>query len=177
VRSQSPARPRAAGLLLGLALCAPILVTLAAGSLPFPVDLVARYEPHRSAAAELGLEVTSHPIQHEIATLLLPQRKLVRDALLAGRWPHWNASVAGGMPLAAAAQAAPFWPTTLLTIWLPLGLGLSLDIAARLVFAGLGATLLARELGARTPGSFAAGLAFGLGGFVTFWVARQPRVP
>jgi hypothetical protein len=154
---------------LSLLVAAPVAVVMVRGGVPLPIDLIARHAPHRAAASALGLSVESAPIQHELATLLLPQRVLVREALAAGRWPHWDPSVHGGMPLAGASQAAPLWPTSLLVMPVPLPLGLGLDLVLRLLVAGLGAFLLARDLGSRPLAAMAAGVGLGLGGFTLFF--------
>lgn len=156
--------------LLALLIAGPLVGVAGNGRVPLPIDLIARSEPYAATAREAGLAPpASHSISHELVTLLLPQRQLVREAFARGEWPHWNPTVHGGMPLAAAGQAAPLWPTTLLTLLLPVGLGLALDFALRLLLAGLGATLLARDRGVQPLAAVAAGVGYGLGGFTVFF--------
>lgn len=156
-------------LVLALLVATPLVVVIVGGDVPLPIDLGARHQPHRGAAEALGLSIESPGISIEVATLLVPQREQVREALQTRRWPHWNATVHGGMPLAGASQAAPLWPMSLLVTPLPLALGLGLDLVLRLLVAGLGAFLLARELGSRPLAAVAAGVGFGLGGFTLFF--------
>jgi hypothetical protein len=86
-----------------------------------------------------------------------PLRHHTAAALISGRLPFWNPYVMLGVPHAANPQAALFYPGTILGFLLPVVTSLVWDQIAHLLWAGLGAFLLARS--ARLPRAGAAALA------------------
>ncbi|HET7294722.1 MAG TPA: YfhO family protein [Vicinamibacteria bacterium] len=85
-------------------------------------------------------------------------------ALRAGDWPLWNPYPAFGEPLLGVANAQVAYPTT----WLALALSPESTHATLVVLhtflAGLGASLLARELGVSGGGALLAGALWSAGG-------------
>jgi hypothetical protein len=86
-----------------------------------------------------------------------PLRHLTAAALIAGRLPFWNPYVLLGLPHAANPQTVLFYPCSILGFLLPAVTALVWDQILHLLWAGLGAFLLARS--ARLPRAAAAALA------------------
>ena len=86
-----------------------------------------------------------------------PLRHHTAAALIEGRLPFWNPYVLLGIPHAANPQAALFYPASILGFLLPIMTALAWDQILHLLWAGLGAFLLARS--ARLPRAAAASLA------------------
>lgn len=86
-----------------------------------------------------------------------PLRHHTAAAISEGRLPFWNPYVMLGVPHAANPQAALFYPAAVLGFLLPVMTALVWDQILHLLWAGLGAFLLARS--ARLPRAPAAALA------------------
>ncbi|MBI4061451.1 MAG: hypothetical protein HY403_08485 [Elusimicrobia bacterium] len=86
-----------------------------------------------------------------------PLRHHTAAALVEGRLPFWNPYVMLGVPHAANPQAALFYPAAVLSFLLPVMTALVWDQILHLLWAALGAFLLARS--ARLPRAGAAALA------------------
>lgn len=98
--------------------------------------------------------------------IFAPQRWLVEEALRSCRLPLWNPYSATGIPLFADAIHGVLHPVSILTAWLQTGRSVDLLIASYVVCAGLGAALLARELGTSLAAAALAGVAYGASGYV-----------
>jgi len=86
-----------------------------------------------------------------------PLRHHTAAALIEGRLPFWNPYIMLGVPHAANPQTALFYPASILGFLLPVMTALAWDQILHLLWAGLGAFLLARF--ARLPRAAAAALA------------------
>jgi hypothetical protein len=86
-----------------------------------------------------------------------PLRHHTAAALASGRIPFWNPYIMLGVPHAANPQTALFYPASVLGFILPVVTSLVWDQILHLLWAGLGAFLLARS--ARLPRAAAASLA------------------
>ncbi len=86
-----------------------------------------------------------------------PLRHHTAAAMMEGRLPFWNPYVMLGVPHAANPQAALFYPAAVLGFLLPVMTALVWDQILHLLWAALGAFLLARS--ARLPRAAAAALA------------------
>jgi hypothetical protein len=102
----------------------------------------------------------------DTARLYAPQRWLVDEALRALRLPLWNPFMGGGMPLLADAIHGVLHPVSVLTAWLGTERSADVLIGGYVACAGLGAAMLARDLGASRSGAAVAAFAFGTSGFV-----------
>jgi hypothetical protein len=94
------------------------------------------------------------------------------------RVPLWNPYVYGGHPFLADVQTAVFYPLAMLNAiaWGRSGLpyvALEAEIVVHTFLAAVFMYLLARKITGSIVGSLVAGLAFGLGGFVTSYPAQQ----
>lgn len=98
--------------------------------------------------------------------LYAPQRWLVDEALRALRLPLWNPFMGAGMPFLADAIHGALHPVSILTAWLGTERSADVLIGGYVACAGLGAALLALDLGASRSGAAVAAFAFGMSGFV-----------
>jgi hypothetical protein len=98
--------------------------------------------------------------------IFAPQRWLVDEALQEFRLPLWNPYAALGSPFLADAIHGVLHPISVAVALL--GTARSVDLLAlgHVLSAGLGAWLLARDLGASRAGAAVAAFAFGMSGFV-----------
>ncbi|MFI5348461.1 MAG: hypothetical protein ACHQ2Z_02865 [Elusimicrobiota bacterium] len=101
-----------------------------------------------------------------------PWRVFMRSELLHGRFPLWNPLIAGGVPFAGCAQAAPFFPTSLLLLALPPAAWSLAAAFLKLFAAGFFTCLHARRLGAGKTGAALAGVSFALCGFMIAWLGH-----
>lgn len=99
-------------------------------------------------------------------TLYAPQRWIVDEALRAFRLPLWNPYAGAGLPFFADAIHGVLHPVSVLTAWLHTDKSLDVLIGGYVICAGLGATLLSRELGASWAGAAVSGIAYGASGYV-----------
>jgi hypothetical protein len=102
----------------------------------------------------------------DTASLYAPQRWIVDEALRAFRLPLWNPYMGAGVPFLADAIHGVLHPVSVLTAWLGTGRSADLLIGGYLTCAGVGAALLARDLGASRAAAALAGIVFALSGHV-----------
>ncbi len=99
---------------------------------------------------------------------------LTHQALTAGRFPFWNATVAGGTPFFAASLPAVLYPLTWLEALLPYPLGLTLGALLRWWGVGLGMYVFARSsLKLARLSAVVSALSFMLGSFWVVWLIHQ----
>jgi hypothetical protein len=94
------------------------------------------------------------------------ERKLLADALRAGRIPEWNDLVAYGTQFAASSANGVTYPPLWLVALFPLPFSMDLAVALHVLLAGIGTALLARRLGAGALGAALAGAALMTSGYV-----------
>lgn len=99
-------------------------------------------------------------------SLYAPQRWIVDEALRAFRLPLWNPFMGTGMPFLADAIQGVLHPVSIFTAWLGTDRGADVLIGGYVACAGLGAALLARDLGVSPAGATVAAVAFATSGFV-----------
>jgi hypothetical protein len=100
-----------------------------------------------------------------------PWRALAVEQMRSGHWPLWNPTLGAGTPLAANLQTAAFYPPNVLFLLMPVERAFGWELALHVALAGLGAYALGRGLGLGRFGALMAGLAYGLGGYLTaHWV-------
>lgn len=85
--------------------------------LPVPVDEVARGYPGRGV---FGPVQPRNALTNDTVKLFLPWMHVVREELVAGRFPLWNRYAFSGYPLLANGESAPFSPFFLATLFVPL---------------------------------------------------------
>ncbi len=111
-----------------------------------------------------------------------PLRRFVARELSEGRLPLWNPYIWGGQPGLADPQAAALYPPAMVNalIWganFPLE-ALAFEVVAHVIWAGVGAFLLARRLMPRAPtiAPLTAGVAFALSGYMTGFPLQQVTI-
>src|SRR3954470_24668537 len=95
-----------------------------------------------------------------------PERKILADALRAGRFPEWNDLVGCGTQFAASSANGVTYPLLWLVALIPLPLSVDLVVALHVLLSGIGTALFARRLGASALGASFAGAAFMACGYV-----------
>lgn len=105
-------------------------------------------------------------VSFDTLRLFAPQRWLIDQALRELRLPLWNPYSGTGVPLFADAAHGVLHPVSIVVAWLGTGRSMDLLIGGYLACAGLGAALLARELGTSRTGATLAAVAYGGSGFV-----------
>jgi hypothetical protein len=146
--------------LAGMTLLAPALA-LPAG-IPSPAATLAAFPPWQ----ETGDPAGGNPLLRDVTFQIHPWLLFLRHELRAGRLPFWNPHQFSGAPFWANGQSAPLFPLHLLFALLPVGLGAVLLPWLRLMIAGCGVWLLARELGLSRHGALLAALLFPLSGML-----------
>lgn len=100
-----------------------------------------------------------------------PLRAYSASSLAEGRFPLWDPYILLGLPHAANPQSALFYPLSTLGFLLPSWAALAWDQVLHLLWAGLGAFLLARTARAPRGAAFALGAAYALSPFLAYRVA------
>ena len=95
-----------------------------------------------------------------------PERKILSDALRAGRIPEWNDLIGFGTEFASSSANGVTYPPLWLVALLPLPWSMDVVIALHVLLAGVGTARFARRLGAGTLGAALAGAAFMSCGYV-----------
>ncbi len=149
---------------------------LARGEVYAPIDRAWAAEPLAAARAELGPELRSPTILHDVWTQMIPWRKAVRWSFAHGEWPLWNPFVLAGDPLAPSAVPAAWHPTNLLALALPLAESFTFAAAMTLFLAALAMFLLARDAGCREEVALLAAAGWAYSSYVGFWL-EWPQGP
>lgn len=147
--------------------------TLALADILLPVVLVALI-----LAATWKLTLGGRIIARgDLVLYFYPLRDFASQAVREGRLPLWNPYTFMGAPFLANSQVGFFYPFNLITAWLPVEVAVSWNIALHLIIAALGTYALARfGMDLARGASFAAGLAFGLGGYLGAQVEHLNQV-
>lgn len=93
--------------------------------------------------------------------------EFVRESVLNGRVPFWNAALFGGYPFLSDPQIAFFYPVTWLTLLLPTGMAISWHIVIHLTIAGSGMYFFVRKLDGHPIGALLAALTFAFSGYAS----------
>jgi hypothetical protein len=137
--------------------------------------LVDRLRPHAWIALvacgalvpALAILATGHTLAwRDTVRLFAPIRSLVEPAVRALRLPWWNPHEALGMPLHAQMMHGVLHPVSLAAAILAPGASTDALVVAYVALGAVGAALLARTLGASRGAAAAAGLAYGLSGYL-----------
>jgi hypothetical protein len=133
--------------------------------IPSPAADLAAVAPW--AGSEAGLAgLSGNPVLRDVTFQIQPWLVFLKRELAAGRWPGWNPYSFAGAPFGANGQSAPLFPLHLLFALLPLQLGFVVLPWLRIVMAGCGAWLFARETGVSRPAALWATIGFPLSGML-----------
>lgn len=128
---------------------------LATGGVLLPAELLHALYPwgaYMQGVSNHNKEIT------DAILVFRPFFDFFRESVLGGEWPLRNPHSGLGLPFAANAQSACYYPLTWLSL---LGhTGWNLLLASRLVLAGVGTFLLARGLGRSRTAALAASIAY-----------------
>ncbi len=140
---------------------------LLAGDVLLPLDNLRGFVPFQDLPP---VEPHGNFLQGDLIQLIAPSQQLVRDELLAGRWPLWNPYAGLGLPLLADPQAQPFQPLTLLALAVPWPGAAAVLAALRLLLTLTFTYLFLRRLRLGSGPALAGALAFGLSGYLLLWL-------
>lgn len=133
-----------------------------------PADALLVTESFRSPGA-LEYE-PSNRLLTDIVTQTDPWMRLVANEWRAGRVPLWNPLAGCGAPLLGNAQSSALFPINFIYFLAQSPYAWVVMALVKLYIAGLGAFLLARQLGLGRTGRWFVGLCFPFSGFVTVWL-------
>jgi hypothetical protein len=131
--------------------------------------------PFFAAHAPPGFRRPANGLLFDAAYQFIPWRRVMCDALRAGRLPLWNPDSLSGTPFVATMQSAVFYPLSLVLCALPLPRQLVWSAIARLWIAGFATYLLARRYGVGLLAALVGGISFMLSGFLVVWL-EHPHV-
>ncbi|HSP33270.1 MAG TPA: YfhO family protein [Thermoanaerobaculia bacterium] len=135
---------------------------LLTGRIYAPVEMPYIAHPFVDHARDLGVAQPHNGRLADIAFQMIPWREATRRAIADREWPLLNRFEACGDMLAGSGQPAAYSPFTLIALVLPVALSFTYTGAITFFVAGLGAFVLARELGCSATASLfaAAGWTF-----------------
>lgn len=160
----------AQALLLGLLLAAVEHAPVFLGRTPLAAEIVINFPPWNEVRGGPQV-VLPHAELGDSITQFYPWRMFAHSAYRQGVLPAWNPHLLLGTPFVANSTSAVFYPIHALYLVLPPNAGWALAALIRTALAVLFAALLAREAGASTAGSLAAGVIFAHCGFMVAWQA------
>ncbi|MDX1415938.1 MAG: hypothetical protein R3293_17210 [Candidatus Promineifilaceae bacterium] len=102
---------------------------------------------------------------HDTRGLFVPWLTDVRQAILSGTLPLWDAYQFAGNPFLSNPQIALFYPPTWIAVIFPVNIGLSWHTAFHLLLAATGMYLFVRQMSGGWSGAFIAGLVYAFSGF------------
>lgn len=102
----------------------------------------------------------------DVAAYHFPLKRILREVVLRGEFPFWNAWVAAGQPLAANPAHEVFYPLTWLILLPDFIYAFQLLALVHVHIALCGTWALLRSLGVSRTAAAAGALSFGLGGFI-----------
>jgi hypothetical protein len=109
-------------------------------------------------------------LQADLICEIAPWQLQVRRAVFDGRWPLWNSHGGAGMPLLADPQSQAFQPLIALAWPLPIGSAAAVTSALRVLCALIFSFLFLRRQSLGREAALCGALAYGLGGFLLFWL-------
>lgn len=164
-----PLDRRAALLLafLPLLFTGPALLT---GRVYAPIDIPFAAPPMKAHRADFGIEEAHNGTLSDVYSQIIPWKKAVRDAWRHGEWPLWNPYMFAGDILAGSAQAAPYDPFFLVSLLLPMAVGLTFLATVTLFIGGLWMYAWLRDLGCRDDAAILGAAGWMFGDFLVFWL-------
>jgi len=136
------------------------------GKTMLPADNVFAWEPWKSYAAQVGVDVPHNGLVLDLYIQNYVWKQFIVESLRARELPLWNPYILGGVPFLAAGQHSALYPFSAVFYVLPLWAAYGWFAALHLFLAGAFTYFLARTLGVSRGGSVIAGVAFMFGGFM-----------
>ncbi len=141
-------------------------VTLGSRTL-LPLDNLFAFEPWRSFAAELGVQLPPH--NELLSDLVLENyvwKRFILDAFQARDIPLWNPHLFAGLPFLAAGQHSALYPLSIVFYILPLVKAYGYFTVLQLFLAGVFAYIYLRTIGVGRLGALLAGIIYMLSAFM-----------
>ncbi len=130
-----------------------------------PADNLYSWEPWRTFAAQVGVDVPHNELLSDLILENYPWKRFVRESLQARQIPLWNPYLFSGMPFLADAQHSALYPFSVLFWILPLEMAYGWFTALQIALAGISLYALARALRLSRPAALIGGVAYMLSGF------------
>ncbi len=137
-----------------------------------PADALFLFEPFRSAAAELGVNIPQNPLLADLILENYVWKRLLLQALHNRELPLWDPYIFAGHPFLANGQHSGLYPLSVVFYILPLWRAYGVFPWLQLGLAGVWMYLFARTLGAGRLGSFIAGITYQFSGFMVVSVVH-----
>jgi hypothetical protein len=140
--------------------------SLFGGRLLLPLGNLVGAVPFRG----LPLPPPGNYLQGDLIQQIAPWQLEVRRAVFDGRWPLWNARSGAGMPLLGDPQSQAFQPLVAVAWLLPFRQAAAAVAALRVLAALIFSFLFLRRLDLGEAAALSGALAYGLGGFLLWWL-------
>jgi hypothetical protein len=132
--------------------------------MPVPIDEASRGNPYRGVVGDV---VPKNPLLNDTTRLFLPWMQVAREELFHFRAPLWNRYAFSGYPLLGNAEAAPFSPLFLATLFVPLPKQLVAMAGLKILLSLLFTYLVVKREGASDGAAVFAAVAYGFSSFET----------
>lgn len=141
------------------------------GRVLLPLDVVVQLWPPWQQPNQT---ITVHnPLLTDVIDYIYPVKTWVAEQLRSGVLPLWNPYVLGGYPLTYNTQAAPWYPLTLLYLFLPGPTAVNSTILLQLLLGGLFMLAYLRLLGLRSAAAWLGSILFLFNGMMIVWLEWQ----
>ncbi|MCD6291738.1 MAG: YfhO family protein, partial [Anaerolineae bacterium] len=130
-----------------------------------PADNLYAWEPWRSFAGRMGVDVPHNELLSDLILENYPWKHFIRENLRAHQIPLWNPYLFSGMPFLADAQHSALYPFSVLFWVMPLEMAYGWFTALQIALAGLSLYALARVLRLSRPAALVGAIAYMLSGF------------
>ena len=142
------------------------------GRVLLPADLIFDLDPLWQPLAPGGYTGPSNSILADQVNQFFPWRSFTFHSLAQSRLPLWNPYSDAGLPFVGNAQSAIFSPFNLLGYLFPLYSSYVITAILRLLVAGIGTFLFAREIGLGRHGALLAMVVFAFSGPLIVWLGH-----
>ncbi|MBN1660233.1 MAG: oligosaccharide flippase family protein [Anaerolineae bacterium] len=159
--------PDAGALLVLLLLPLVLFGPVTAGSRTLlPADNLYQWEPYRTFAPDLGVDLPPHnELLSDLVLENMVWKQFIVESLRAGQLPLWNPHLFAGVPFLAAGQHSALYPLSAIFYVLPLARAYGLFTVLQLWLAGAAMYALVRVLRLGRWGALVAGIVYQLSAF------------
>jgi O-antigen/teichoic acid export membrane protein len=135
------------------------------GKTLIPVDNLFAFEPFRSMADEVGVDIPHNALLSDLILENTVWKQFIRESLSAGELPLWQPYILSGSPFLAAGQSSALYPFSVLFYIMPLHAAYGWFTVTQVWLAATMMYLLMRVLGIRRLGAALSGIAYAFSGF------------
>ncbi|HLZ72525.1 MAG TPA: YfhO family protein [Dehalococcoidia bacterium] len=142
------------------------------GEISPPLDVITTNYPwnQQPEFAMLARTGSKNPLMSDAVDQFIPWYLFTRTELHHGRLPLWYPYSLGGEPHMARAQPAVLYPITILSLLMPLKVGMQFMLMVKPLIAGLGMYAFLLVLGLRRPSAFFGAIAFMFSSYFFIWL-------